>query len=283
MNVITTVAEVRQAVRAWKSRGDKVAFVPTMGNLPAGHLRLVEEARQMANRVIVSIFVNPLQFGENEDFSAYPRTLNEDIKQLDKYHVDFVFHPETKEIYPENPATHTRVEVPEVSNILCGAFRANHFVGVATVVNKLFNIVQPDVALFGKKDYQQLIIIQRMVRDLCMRIDVVGLDTVRERDGLAMSSRNHYLSEDERQRAPVLYQTLCWGKQTLLQGRLDLAEIEQEGRRLLSEAGFRPDYFSIREDYSLNTPTDNTKNFVIVAAAWLGKARLIDNIVIQIE
>ncbi len=270
------VAELRAYVAHMRERGSSVAFVPTMGNLHAGHARLFAEARRHADAVVASIYVNPLQFGENEDFATYPRTPAEDREVLIAADVDLLFMPEESDIYPRGAAAQTIVEVPGVSTILCGAFRPGHFRGVATVVNRLFNLIAPDVALFGKKDYQQWLLIRLMVLDLGMPIEVIGVDTVREPDGLALSSRNRYLNEAERQQAPLLYQTLRRVAQRV-QERAAPAAAEAEATETLRQAGFRPDYVSVRRAEDLAAPTAADRELVVLAAAWLGRTRLIDN------
>ncbi|MBI3771087.1 MAG: pantoate--beta-alanine ligase [Gammaproteobacteria bacterium] len=277
MNIGHTIADIRSQVATWKGNGQKIAFVPTMGNLHAGHLALVTAAKQRADRVVVSIFVNPLQFGPNEDFAKYPRTLEADTNALRGVGADLLFLPEVGEIYPQGQQAATKVEVSEVSEGLCGAFRPGHFAGVATVVTKLFNIVQPDLALFGKKDYQQLQVIRRMVADLCFPIEIIGLDTVREPNGLAMSSRNGYLSSAEREQAVVLYRSLKQAVDRLRAGDQDYARIEATGMAELQAHGFRPDYFSIRRADNLAT-VEVGKPLVVLVAAWLGGTRLIDNV-----
>jgi pantoate--beta-alanine ligase len=264
-------------VDAWR-RGGNVAFVPTMGNLHDGHLSLVRAARQLADRVVVSIFVNPLQFGAGEDFDAYPRTLASDSEMLEGEGTDLLFAPPVEVVYPKPASAQTRVEGPGISGLLCGASRPGHFVGVATVVCKLFNMVQPDLALFGKKDFQQLMVIRRMVEDLAMPVRIIGVDTRREADGLAMSSRNGYLTPDERAIAPVLYRVLTGLADQVQRGDADLAHLQGQALRELEENGLRPDYVSIRRADDLAEPEDGDHRLVILAAAYLGRARLIDNI-----
>ncbi|MGH8413600.1 MAG: pantoate--beta-alanine ligase [Gammaproteobacteria bacterium] len=282
MLTLHSVTELRDCINRWRYTGQRIALVPTMGNLHAGHLRLVECAREHAGHVVASIFVNPLQFGPNEDFKSYPRTLQEDKAKLMSATADLLFAPSMDEMYPGGQEQITRIDVPELSDILDGKFRPGHFQGVATVVAKLFNMVQPDVAVFGEKDYQQLAIIHRMVADLSMPVEVIGVPTVREADGLAMSSRNQYLTSDERALAPVLYRTLQEVAQALSDGRRDFETLESEAASKLSE-GFRPDYVSIRTARTLAMPYPNTPHFVVLAAAWLGKARLIDNIEVPVR
>lgn len=277
MLTLHSVIELRDCISRWRFTGQRIALVPTMGNLHVGHLKLVEQAREHAERVVVSIFVNPLQFGPSEDFKSYPRTLEADKAKLMSATTDLLFAPSVGEMYPGGQAQVTHVEVPELSAILDGKFRPGHFIGVATVVAKLFNMVQPDVALFGEKDYQQLVVIRRMVADLSMPVEIIGVPTMREPDGLAMSSRNQYLTPSERELAPLLYRTLCEVAQALQDGRRDLQKLESEAVRTLSD-GMRPDYVSIRTARMLTSPSADTADFVVLAAAWLGKARLIDNI-----
>jgi pantoate--beta-alanine ligase len=255
-----------------------VAFVPTMGNLHAGHLSLVKEAHKIADRVVTSIFVNPMQFGAGEDFENYPRTFEHDSEMLINEGTDLLFAPPVELMYPKPQADQTRVEVPGLSELLCGACRPGHFVGVATVVCKLFNMVQPDIAVFGKKDYQQLMVIRRMVEDLAMPVTIVGVETMRESDGLAMSSRNGYLSAEERALAPLLYRTLSDLAARLGDGEDDFYRLEEEAAAELDGGGFRTDYVAIRRAEDLLDPAAGESELVILAAANLGKARLIDNI-----
>src|SRR5213082_3200291 len=239
MDTVTTIAAVRERVRGWRAEGRRVAFVPTMGNLHAGHLSLIEAARRHGERFVASIFVNPMQFGPNEDFAHYPRTPREDERMLAAAGCDLMFMPEVSEIYPHGAERATRVEVPALSRILCGEFRPGHFEGVATIVAKLFHIVDPDVAVFGEKDFQQLTVIRRMVADLCLRVQIVGAPTVREADGLAMSSRNQYLDAAQRKVAPSIYRQLSQAVEALRSGARDFAGLEAAGRAALDGAGFR--------------------------------------------
>jgi pantoate--beta-alanine ligase len=279
---IQSVPDLRHQVAAWRRAGERIAFVPTMGNLHAGHLALVTEARGLAARVVVSIFVNPLQFGPGEDFAAYPRTLEQDAGMLAEAGADLLFAPGVDDLYPEGQAGHTRVEVPGISDVLCGASRPGHFVGVATVVCKLFGLVQPDVAVFGEKDFQQLMVIRRMTADLGLPVEVWGLATVREPDGLAMSSRNGYLSADERARAPGLYRTLTRTAERLQEGTPP-AEAEALAAVELADAGLRPDYVSVRRAADLAPPGPRDTTLVVLAAAHLGRARLIDNLRVRLR
>lgn len=277
MQTVHTIAELRAQVMAWKRAGEQVAFVPTMGNLHRGHIHLVECARELAPRTVASIFVNPMQFGPSEDFAAYPRTLDADSRQLETAGLDLLFAPGVTEVYPRPLEQMTQVTVPELPTVLCGASRPTHFSGVTTVVSKLFNMVQPDIAVFGEKDWQQLVIIRRMATDLDMPVAIVGVPTVREPDGLALSSRNGYLSAEERAIAPTLYATLRATAERLRAGERDFAALEAEAKAQLASAGFRPDYFEIRRPDDLQRPNLEDAELRIFAAAWLGRARLIDN------
>ena len=280
IQLITSPEDMQAMVMQWHREGLTIGFVPTMGNLHEGHLQLVETAKQKADRVVVSIFVNPLQFGPNEDFAKYPRTLEDDIKRLEVLKVDEVFAPAEESFYRQERERLTYVEVPGLSDILCGATRPGHFRGVTTVVNKLFNIVQPDVAVFGRKDYQQLAIIRQMVEDLAMPVSLVGLETVRESDGLAMSSRNRFLSAEQRALAPKLYQSLQSLRQTLREGEKAYEKLREQTTEWLTEQGFRVDYLEIRDARSLQWPDANTGERVILTAVYLGETRLIDNILV---
>jgi len=278
MQIVTRIAEVRERVRQWRAGGERIAFVPTMGNLHRGHISLIEAARQHGDRFVASIFVNPMQFGPNEDFAHYPRTPTQDESMLADAGCDLMFMPDVVEIYPNGDAKATRVDVPELSDILCGKFRPGHFEGVATIVAKLFNIVQPDIAVFGQKDFQQLTVIRRMVEDLCMPIQIVAAPTVREESGLAMSSRNQYLTAEDRKVAPRIHELLTRAVERLRRGDVDYDNIEREGFAALEDYGFRPDYFAVKEARNLAPPTPADKDLVVLTAARLGKARLIDNL-----
>lgn len=289
MKTINHISELRTHIKQWRSDNQTIAFVPTMGNLHAGHLSLVERALEETDRVVVSIFVNPLQFGQGEDYQSYPRTLKQDLEQLEHIGVlrqkeaHVLFTPTVKDIYPFGIQNTTQVHVPdELTNLLCGISRPGHFVGVATVVNILFNLVQPDKALFGQKDYQQLLIIQRMVKDLQMPIQIISGSIVREEDGLAMSSRNAYLTVEERQLAPRLFKVLEEVRKQIEGGEYDFIYLEDQAKAELREYGFKPDYVSVRRAEDLKAPQSRQDNeFVILAAAWLGKTRLIDNVTCQ--
>ena len=265
-------------LRNYRQHGKTIGLVPTMGNLHEGHISLVRKASEAADIVVTSIFVNPMQFGANEDLDKYPRTLQEDQDKLAEAGNTLVFAPPVEEVYPEGMARQTKVLVPEVSEGHCGASRPGHFEGVATVVAMLFNMVQPDVAVFGEKDFQQLAVIKKMVRDLMIPVNVVGAPTVREEDGLAKSSRNGYLSEEERATAPIVFQTLNRVAEQLQQGRSDFQALEQEAQNVLEEAGLRPDYFNIVSSQTLKPATDEDRELTLLVAAFLGTTRLIDNL-----
>jgi len=277
MDTVTSIAQVRERVRLWHRERRRIAFVPTMGNLHAGHLSLFHAGRRQGERFVASIFVNPMQFGPNEDFAHYPRTPREDERMLASAGCDLMFVPDVAEIYPQGFERSIRLEVPQLSTMLEGEFRPGHLPGVATVVAKLFNIVEPDLAVFGEKDYQQLAVIRRMVADLCMPVEIVGAPTVREDDGLAMSSRNQYLTPAERQIAPRIFRELQHACARLVAGQSDFARIEASAIETLRSAGFHPDYFAVRARDLGPAPVD-ARELVVLAAARLGKARLIDNV-----
>ncbi len=278
MQTVTRISEVREQVAEWRAAGERTAFVPTMGNLHAGHISLMELARQHGQRFVSSLFVNPMQFGPNEDFNHYPRTPARDASMLESAGCDLLFTPEVGEIYPLGEKNTTRVEVPGISRVLCGHFRPGHFEGVATVVAKLFNIVVPDVAVFGEKDFQQLTVIRRMTAELCLPVQIIGAPTVRERDGLAMSSRNQYLTQAERSRAPAIHAALQRTASVLRSARSDIAALEAEGRSGLEAQGLRVDYYAVRRRSDLEPPGTADRELVVLTAARLGRARLIDNV-----
>lgn len=282
MDVFHHIGSLRQHLFDARSESKSVGFVPTMGNLHDAHLALVEQAKQNSDLVVVSIFVNRLQFGLNEDWDRYPRTLVEDMDKLRSVGCDVLFCPEEQEIYPNGMDTQTRVIVPTMADILCGASRPGHFEGVTTVVSKLFNIVQPDIAVFGLKDFQQLAIIRRMVEDLCIPVKLIPGDIVREADGLAMSSRNGYLSDEERPRVTVLYKALCYIVRALESGRRDFAVLEKEASEQIRDAGFQLDYLNVCESKSLRPAAHDDQNLTILGAMYTDKARLIDNISIEL-
>ncbi len=277
MQTISSITTLRERRRKWQIEGESIAFVPTMGNLHQGHLRLVEAAKKAADIVVVSIFVNPLQFGPDEDLDAYPKTLEEDKQKLEAMGVDVLFLPTSDDIYPRGLEQQTFVEVPGISYMICGASRPGHFRGVATIVCKLFNMVQPNKAFFGEKDYQQLQVIRAMVQDLSMNVEIHGVPTERESNGLAMSSRNTYLSDEQKQQASVLYETIQAFAAQVIEGRRDFGRLIAEYKIALSAAGFKPDYLEIRDANNLLYPNHEDTRLVILAAAFMGKTRLIDN------
>jgi pantoate--beta-alanine ligase len=278
MDVATTVAEVRARVRDWRNAGQRIALVPTMGNLHAGHLSLLAAARHRADRVIASVFVNPLQFGPAEDFAAYPRTIADDTGLLAEAHCDLLFAPSVEQVYPDGGAQPTLITVRGLATVLCGQFRPGHFDGVATVVAKLFNIVAPDVAVFGEKDFQQFIIIRRMTSDLMLPVEIVGAPTVRAADGLALSSRNLYLSPEERAIAPAIHRALLAAVKRIDKGDRDYLAVESAGWQALAVAGLRPDYFAVRDAGDLQPPRASSRELVVLTAARLSRTRLIDNL-----
>ncbi|HSN00210.1 MAG TPA: pantoate--beta-alanine ligase [Rudaea sp.] len=281
MDVFHSGADLRACVSAWRRAGARVSFVPTMGNLHAGHFSLVELARTHADKVVASVFVNPTQFGPSEDFASYPRTLDADRAGLAAHGCDALFAPGVEEMYPFGAAASVRVEVPQITQTLEGELRPGHFAGVATVVTKLFNLVQPDVAVFGRKDYQQLLVIRRLAEDLRLPIEIVAAPTRREANGLAMSSRNQYLSAEERDRAAIIYRTLCAMREQLHAGRA-VAEIEADARAALEAVATSPDYATIRRGSDLAAPDPSERRGLIaLIATRLGRARLIDNLLLD--
>lgn len=282
MLIIETLPLLRQQIRRLRMEGKRVALVPTMGNLHDGHMKLVDEAKARADVVVVSIFVNPMQFDRPEDLARYPRTLQEDCEKLNKRKVDLVFAPSVKEIYPNGTETHTYVDVPGLSTMLEGASRPGHFRGVSTIVSKLFNLVQPDIACFGEKDFQQLALIRKMVADMGFDIEIVGVPIMRAKDGLALSSRNGYLTAEQRKIAPGLYKVLSSIANKLQAGERDLDEIIAIAGQELNEKGFRSDDIQIRDADTLLEIAENSKRAVILVAAWLGDARLIDNKIVEL-
>lgn len=283
MNTVKTVRELRAAVARARGEGKRIAFVPTMGNLHSGHAALVTKAAQRADFVVASIFVNPLQFGPNEDLDKYPRTLVADQEKLLQAGCHLLFAPTADEMYPDGMGVQTRVSVPHLSEGLCGASRPGHFEGVATVVSKLFNMVQPDLAVFGQKDFQQLAVIRALVRDLNMPIQIIGEPTVRADDGLALSSRNGYLSPEQRAAAPAVYRTLNQLAEAIRQGRHDYPALIAEGQQALVAAGFKPDYLEVRQALNLRPATAEDRDLVILVAAVLGSTRLIDNLHLNLD
>ena len=282
MLIIETLPLLRQQIRRLRMEGKRVALVPTMGNLHDGHMKLVDEAKARADVVVVSIFVNPMQFDRPEDLARYPRTLQEDCEKLNKRKVDLLFAPSVKEIYPNGTETHTYVDVPGLSTMLEGASRPGHFRGVSTIVSKLFNLVQPDIACFGEKDFQQLALIRKMVADMGFDIEIVGVPIMRAKDGLALSSRNGYLTAEQRKIAPGLYKVLSSIADKLQAGERDLDEIITIAGQELNEKGFRADDIQIRDADTLLEVSETSKRAVILVAAWLGDARLIDNKMVEL-
>ncbi|HDD8804683.1 TPA: pantoate--beta-alanine ligase [Escherichia coli] len=282
MLIIETLPLLRQQIRRLRMEGKRVALVPTMGNLHDGHMKLVDEAKARADVVVVSIFVNPMQFDRPEDLARYPRTLQEDCEKLNKRKVDLVFAPSVKEIYPNGTETHTYVDVPGLSTMLEGASRPGHFRGVSTIVSKLFNLVQPDIACFGEKDFQQLALIRKMVADMGFDIEIVGVPIMRAKDGLALSSRNGYLTAEQRKIAPGLYKVLSSIADKLQAGERDLDEIITIAGQELNEKGFRADDIQISDADTLLEVSETSKRAVILVAAWLGDARLIDNKMVEL-
>ena len=278
MNTVKTVRELRAAIARARSEGKRIGLAPTMGNLHSGHAALITKAAQRADFVVATIFVNPLQFGPNEDLATYPRTLAADQEKLLQAGCHLLFTPTVEEMYPHGMADQTIVSVPSLSEGLCGASRPGHFDGVATVVSKLFNMVQPDLAVFGEKDFQQLAVIRALVRDLNMPIQIIGEPTVRAADGLALSSRNGYLSEEQRAVAPELYRVICQIGDAISKGEQDFNALLDQGKQQLEAAGLRIDYLEVREATSLRPATAENRDLVILAAVFLGKTRLIDNL-----
>lgn len=283
MHIVNTIAQLRETISNARAQGMHIGFVPTMGNLHEGHLTLVKRAKEVSDYVVVSIFVNPLQFAAHEDLDKYPRTPEQDANLLTSAGADLLFMPTVQEMYPVSLQMQTKVCVPDITTLLEGASRPGHFDGVSTVVTKLFNMVQPDTALFGEKDYQQLAVIRRMTADLCLPIEIIGVATVRADDGLALSSRNGYLTTDQRALAPTIYAMLTDAKSKLEQGRRDIDQIEREAIKVLQQAGFKPDYVHIRDGVTLRDVLPDSKSLVILAAASLGNTRLIDNVTLALN
>ncbi len=282
MLIIETLPLLRQHIRRLRQEGKRIALVPTMGNLHDGHMKLVDEAKNAADVVVASIFVNPMQFDRADDLARYPRTLQDDCEKLNKRKVDIVFAPAPDQIYPHGTDSQTWVEVPGLSDMLEGASRPGHFRGVATIVSKLFNLVQPDVACFGEKDYQQLAVIRKMVADMGYDIEIIGVPTVRAKDGLALSSRNGYLTSDQRKIAPGLSKVMNTMAEKLRTGDNDIHEIIAVAEQELNSSGFRADDIQIRDADTLLEVSPASKRAVILMAAWLGQARLIDNKVVEL-
>ncbi len=277
MEIVTQEAELRASLSAFRRSGLSIGFVPTMGNLHDGHLSLVESAAAQCDRVIVSVFVNPMQFGEIEDLETYPNTPEEDEQALLQHDVAILYRPALEDVYPSGIDSQTRVVVPEITEILEGKSRPGHFTGVATVVNRLFNQVQPDAAFFGKKDYQQYLLIRKMVLDLAMDIQIVGVETVRHENGLAMSSRNSHLSGEQFKQAAELYRLLKEVAVACCDDNKKTTEHEEKGIKQLIKIGFVPDYLVVRRQQDLRTPEDDDVNLIVLVAARLGNTRLLDN------
>lgn len=282
MQITNSKVELQEQIREWRHQDEHIALVPTLGNLHAGHISLVEQARRHAERVVVSVYVNPTQFGEDEDFEDYPRTLERDTRRLRQIGADVLFVPDDATVYPFGHDCATVVAVPGLTENFCGALRPGHFDGVTTVVARLFALVQPDVALFGQKDYQQQLVIRYMAEDLGLPIRIISAETVREDDGLAMSSRNQYLADEERAIAPQLYAALSKIGAALQSGERDFEKLEQSAIKRLEKAGFKIDYVAIRRAQNLAIPDRDCDELVVLAAAHVGDARLIDNVVVTI-
>lgn len=278
MQVFHHTHSLREALAPLRLAGKRIGFVPTMGNLHNAHLALVTQAQLTCDIVVASIFVNPLQFGLNEDWDKYPRTLAADTEKLQSVGCDFIFCPDENEIYPNGMGEQARVVVPTMTNILCGASRPGHFEGVTTVVTKLFNIVQPDEAIFGRKDFQQLAVIRRMVEDLCIPVTIMASDIVREADGLALSSRNGFITQNERPRANQLYDTINWMRQEIKQGRRDFVRLSSEGAIRIKNAGFTLDYLEVCNSKTLEPAADDDVEMTVLGAMYTEGARLIDNV-----
>ncbi len=282
MQTVHTIAELRAAVANARKQGKRIGFVPTMGNLHEGHVTLVREAQKYSEFTVCSIFVNPTQFGANEDFGSYPRTLAADSEKLAAANLDLIFAPSVDEMYPDNSQNLVQVIVSGISDLHCGASRPGHFVGVATVVSKLFNMVLPDVAMFGLKDYQQVAVIRRTVKGLNSPVEIIGVTTVREANGLAMSSRNGYLTAEEKEKGALLYKTLQQTSTELKAGNTNYQQLADSANKTLAAGGFIPDYYSVVRQEDLLPPTPTDKTLVILAAAKMGKARLIDNLEVNL-
>lgn len=288
MIIVNTINDLQNILNTRRQRGETIGLVPTMGNLHQGHLSLVDNAKTQSDCVVASIFVNPTQFGPNEDFEAYPRTFDDDCSKLKAQGTDIVFAPEIEDVYPDfyqnrHRPNLTTVHVAELGQHHCGESRPTHFDGVTTVVSKLFNMVRPNIAVFGQKDFQQLAIIKRMVRDLNIPVTIIGAPIVREDNGLAMSSRNGYLSQADKDQAAAIQRTLQWAKSQLEQQKLNFDQVETNATQQLNELGLRVDYFNVANAETLQVAENNDKNIVILAAAFLGNVRLIDNVTLAIS
>lgn len=282
LQVFREIHSLRSELDLHRREGKRIGMVATMGNLHEGHLQLVELAHQHADVVVATIFVNPLQFGLNEDWDQYPRTFESDIEKLNSRDCHYLFFPTDEEMYPNGIESQTRVFCPTMTDVLCGASRPGHFEGVTTVVTKLTHIVDPDVAIFGEKDWQQLAIIRRMAADLCMRVEIVGAPIARDNDGLALSSRNSFLAEQERPQANQLYKSLQWAKSQIESGARDYERIEKDAKQQMVDAGFRPDYFSVCNAQKLESALDDDQDLAILGALFTSSARLIDNVQLKL-
>lgn len=284
MQTITEIHQLRQQIRAWRINGEKITFVPTMGNLHQGHSSLVEQARQHGTKVVVSIFINPMQFDNQEELAKYPRTITDDQTELESMGTDLLFLPSPEMIYPQGFTNTCFVKVPALAELFCGRSRPGHFTGVTTVVNKLFNLVQPDIAIFGEKDFQQLLLIRQMVTDLFINVEIIAAPTKREQSGLAMSSRNNYLNAYQReQQAPIIYQSLANTQYQLMAGERDFAALEAAAIECIENAGLTIDFFNIQNADDLSKADHTSTQVVILVAAYLGKARLIDNLICDLQ
>jgi pantoate--beta-alanine ligase len=283
LQVIRGISQLRSVLNKHRFQGESVALVPTMGNLHEGHMALIREAHNHGEVVVASIFVNPLQFGLNEDWDQYPRTFESDVAKLNEEHCHYLFFPTDEEMYPNGMESQTRVFCPTMTDVLCGATRPGHFEGVTTVVTKLFHIVDPDVAIFGEKDWQQLAVIRRMVADLCMRVKIIGAPIARDHDGLALSSRNAFITSQERPKANQLNKSLEWAKSKILDGERDYGQLEAQAKQQILDAGFRPDYFSVCNAQNLTPALDEDTDLAILGALFTEGARLIDNVRLKIS
>ena len=282
MDQANSVSELRQYVQHWKGHKQSIAFVPTMGNLHAGHLSLIAKGQSLCDRSICSIFVNPMQFGPNEDFNHYPRTLDSDLGLLESVGCDLVYLPTASELYPQGLENISQVIVTDLTDTFEGAHRPGHFTGVATIVAKLFNIVKPDISVFGKKDFQQYCVIKKMTRDLNLDVEIIGQETTREASGLATSSRNQYLNDDQKKQAALIYQTLQDSAASINAGETDFEKLEKQATERLNQSGFDTDYFSICNADTLKSATSEDKKLVILVTARLGETRLLDNIEVDL-
>lgn len=282
MKTIHTIDDIQKLTKQIRNQRQSIAFVPTMGNLHEGHLSLIKKAHNVADKVIVSIYVNQLQFGQNEDYKSYPRTLEKDLLLLQEHNTDIAYCPTSSEILPDGYENHTSIKVSSLDGMHCGKTRPNFFTGIATIVTKLFNIINPDYSVFGEKDYQQLLIIKKTVSDLLLPVKIISVPTARSKTGLALSSRNGYLSKEEIKNAPILYQTLRESMDTIMSGNYQYNIISRNANVALANAGMQPDYYNVVNRNNLLPATDSDTKIIILAAVTFGKARLIDNIQIDL-